>query len=52
MSAPEGKTVVPREPGHFRFLTQTRHHPSGTPAERMPRIIRLERIPLDADQRP
>jgi hypothetical protein len=24
ISAPEGKTDVPREPGHFRFLPQSR----------------------------
>ena len=26
-SAVEGKTDVPREPGHFRFLTHMRHRP-------------------------
>ena len=36
-----GRPDEPLKLDHFRFWTNRRHHPSGTPAMRMPRIKRL-----------
>src|SRR5450755_4118406 len=36
MSAPEGKTDVPRERGHFRFWTHNGHRPACHAAEAKP----------------